>query len=304
MLILAAVLLIVQPAHAQTENSTLAEGFQLMRAGNCAPLPELLGPLLAAKGPNQEPAYRLVSDCYIRTGQTQQAITVLREGLQRIPDSPLLERSLGEALLRDHPDSTEVGQLLEKAASALPGDPESHHFYAQWAYLNNREPVCIAEEKRALNLSGLNDTARLQMHTLKGLCEDRLNQTQAAQADFEQSNRLNENSSSFDPATAFQYADFLTRRNQDAKAQQILDEIIRKSPQYGPAHLSKAKYLDRKGERDKAIVQAEQALAGQGSDADGIRAAHVLLARLYFAAGRTAQAEREQQWVIAHSGNQ
>ena len=43
-----------------------------------------------------------------------------------------------------------------------------------WAYLNERDRICVQQEREGLGLPGLNDLALLQMHTLLGMCQSRL----------------------------------------------------------------------------------------------------------------------------------
>lgn len=119
--------------------SILTKGFEQMRAGECGSLPATLEPLLKSKGTYQASAYRLLSDCYLKTNQIHEASDTLREGLKNTPGSAILERSLGELLFHQNFSNSEAGELLRKATESLPRDPESRHFYAQWAYLNNRK---------------------------------------------------------------------------------------------------------------------------------------------------------------------
>ena len=98
----------------------------------------------------------------------------LRAGLRVYPGAPLLERALGQLLFRIKFDSSEAGTLLARAAKMMPRDAQARHYYAQWAYLNARERICVDQERAALALPGLNDLAALQMNTLLGMCYSRL----------------------------------------------------------------------------------------------------------------------------------
>ena len=75
-------------------------------------------------------------------------------------------------------------QLLARATRALPGNPEARHYYAQWAYLNDRDRICMQQETAALRLPGLNDVALLQMNTLLGMCASRMEAIPEAKAAF------------------------------------------------------------------------------------------------------------------------
>ena len=251
-----------------------------------------------------ENLYLLLADCYMQLANPAKAEGSLRAGLKVYPDAPTLERTLGQLLFRVKFDSAEAGTLLAHAAKMLPRDPQSRHYYAQWAYLNARERICVDQEREALALPGLNDLAALQMNTLLGMCYGKLLQedeaAQGARLAFERANEINARQSAYDPVAAFQYVQFLTRYGDDAAAQKIVDEILQRIPQFGPARLEKAKSYDRGGDCARAITEAQLALSSGGNDINTERAAHILMARCYSVLGNTGEAAKEQQWIEAH----
>lgn len=121
-----------------------------------------------------ETLYLLLADCHTQLAAPAKAEATLRAGLKAFPAAPTLERALGQLLFRARSDSSEAGALLARAAKLLPRDPQAKHYYAQWAYLNARERICVDQERAALALPGLNDLAELQMNTLLGMCYSRL----------------------------------------------------------------------------------------------------------------------------------
>lgn len=251
-----------------------------------------------------ENLYLLLADCYTQLSDPAKAATALRAGLRAYPGAPRLERSLGQLLFREKFDSSEAGTLLAGAAKALPRDPEARHYYAQWAYLNARERICVDQEREALALPGLNDLAALQMNTLLGMCYGRLAQeadaAQGARLAFQRANEINVRQASYDPIAAFQYVQFLTRDGDDAAAQKIADEILQRVPRFGPARLEKAKFDDRSGDCARAITEARLVLQSDGIDVNNERAAHTLMARCYGRLGNADEAAKEQQWIEAH----
>jgi tetratricopeptide (TPR) repeat protein len=223
--------------------------------------------------------------------------------LRNYPAAPVLERALGQLLFRAKYDSTEAGSLLARAAKMLPQDPEAKHYYAQWAYLNARDRICVQQEREALALPGLNDLALLQMNTLLGMCQSRLPEVEGAQGArkaFQRANEINTRQTAYDPIAAMQYVQFLTLYGDDAAAQEVVDHILTHVPRFGPAHLEKAKYYDRSRDPERAISEAKLALASEGNDINTERAAHGLLARCYFLLGNAEAAAKEQQWIEAH----
>jgi tetratricopeptide (TPR) repeat protein len=251
-----------------------------------------------------ENLYLLLAESYTQLTDRAKAEAALRAGLRVYPAAPLLERALGQLLFRARYDSSEAGTLLAHAAKMLPRDPEARHYYAQWAYLNGRERICVDQEREALALPGLNDLAALQMNTLLGMCYSRLLQeaeaAQGARAAFQRANEINARQPAYDPVAAFQYVQFLTRYGDDAAAQTIVDEILQRVPRFGPARLEKAKHYDRGGECARAIAEAKRALSADGIDFNNERAAHILMARCHSLLGNADDAAKEQAWIEAH----
>jgi tetratricopeptide (TPR) repeat protein len=149
-------------------------------------------------------------------------------------------------------------------------------------------------------LPGLNDLALLQMNTLLGMCDSRLEEADGARRAFQRANEVHLHQTSYDPVAAFQYVQFLARYGDDASAKEIVDQILKRVPQFGPAHLEKAKYSDRSGDPAGAISEAKLALSSEGNDVNSERAAHSLLARCYAMVGNAEEAEKEPQWIDAH----
>lgn len=270
------------------------------KAGRYADAVDVLTKALRSNPKAGETSYLLLSNCYLQLEQPGKAVDTLRAALRIYPAAPPLERMLGEILFRQKYDSTEAGTLLAHAAKLMTHDPEAKHYYAQWAYLNARDRICAQQEREALALPGLNDLALLQMYTLEGLCESRLEEADSARAAFQHANEINERQESFDPVAAFQYVQFLTRYNDEQRAQQIIDEVLGRIPGFGPAHLEKAKYFDRAKQPERAIAEAHAALASRGNDLNNERAAHALLAKCNSLLGRTDEAKQEQEWIEAH----
>ena len=207
------------------------------------------------------------------------------------------------AAIRGNPKAGENSYLLLSECYSQLGDPakaEAKHYYAQWAYLNARERICVQQESEALAQPGLNDLALLQMNTLLGMCRSRLQEADGARQAFQRANEINSRQAAYDPVAAFQYGQFLTRYGDDAAAQEIVDQILQRSPRFAPAHLEKAKHYDRSGDPARAIAEARLVLSSDGNDVNSERAAHILLARCHSMLGNAGEAAKEQQWIEAH----
>jgi tetratricopeptide (TPR) repeat protein len=288
------------PALVLAGDPVLAAAATEAARGDCAAADLTIRPYLQSRGKTDPDAYRLIADCHGRTGQLPQAVRTLREGIAALPSSAVLQRSLGEALFRQNPKDPEAGELLRRASQALPGDPEASHYYAQWAYVNLQNEICVRMEQAALRSPGLSDLALLQMYTLLGMCQSRLEAVQGAKASFLKARAVNLRRASYDPIAAYQYVQLLNRLGQESEAMLVVDEILQRVPAFAPAHLERAKSFERARRPGEAIEAARAALAGQGSDPVTERAAHGVLARCYFLTGDLAAAEQEQQWIQQH----
>jgi predicted Zn-dependent protease len=259
----------------------------------------LTSALASSPAPTADP-YVVLSDCDAQLNRPADAEQILRTGLSAHPASPALELALGELLLDVQPNSLEAGQLLEHSVRTAPRDPDARHSYAQWAHKNLRERICVAQEKAAVLLPGLDDDALLKMNTLLGICSGRIEDAAGARAAFRRADAINLRQKTYDPEAALQYMEFLGRFGEDAEVQSIAGEILDHVPGFGPARLERAKYFDREGQPGKAAEAAQQALQGAGNDLNDERAAHGILARSFTALGDTSNASREQAWIDAH----
>ncbi|HVX67751.1 MAG TPA: hypothetical protein VHA11_14165 [Bryobacteraceae bacterium] len=299
-MILATALLVTAFAAAQGGPAALAAAGAEMRRGEFAKASETLSGAVAADPASAPAVYQMLSESWLAQKQPERAADALERGLQAHPRDPELSKALGQLLFRHSASSMRAGELLAGAASALPRDPEAHHYYAQWAFLNSKAEIALEEEKRVLAMPGLNDTALLQVHTLIAMAQANLNRNAEADAGFRKALAVNRARKMFDPASAFQYVTFLKQQGREEEAVAIVDELLRKSPSYGPAHLERAKQLNGEEKLAEAAAEAELSLKLEGSDPAQIRAAHVLLAMMYFSLGRNEEAEAHKKWVEAH----
>jgi Tfp pilus assembly protein PilF len=241
--------------------------------------------------PHADPlVWLLLARCYEKTNQPDSALRALRAGLAAHPASAEIKRNLGEILFRLQPNGQEAGALLAEASAALPHDAEVRHFYASWAYLNDKEDECVANERTALALPGLNSPALLQIYTLLALCEDKLNHAAAAEQAFQKALQINRSLPAFDAAAAMQYARALNIAGKGEQAARLVEEIAFRVPSFGPAHLEIAKRFQDSGQCAKAADEAQLALAGQGNDNLTRRAARSVLAKCLYALGRKEEA--------------
>jgi len=186
-------------------------GARLAQQGNCAAAVQTLTSALAtAAAPTADP-YLVLSDCDVQMNRPADAEQTLRKGLSAHPANPALELALGELLMDVQPYSLEAGQLLEHSVRTAPRDADARHSYARWAHMNLRERICVAQEKAALVLPGLDDDELLQMNTLLGICSGRVEDAAEARAAFRRANAVNLRQKTYAPEAAWQYVQFLVR---------------------------------------------------------------------------------------------
>jgi hypothetical protein len=282
------------------QETAFTKALRQAQRGDCSAAAVTLSDALRARPAAGADYYRLLADCQLQTGHPDDATTTLRNGLRRFPASAPMEKSLGIALFRQKAESVEAGQRLARAAKALPRDPEARHYFAQWAYLNLRDRICISEEQSALRLPGLNEQALLQMNTLLGMCATRLEDSPTAHKAFAAAHAVNLRQPTLDPIAAYQYLTFLSRFADAASAEQVIADVLQRVPRFGPALLEQAKLRERAKDFAAAIDSANASLNGTNNDINAERAAHGILARAYAAQGDEAAAQREQAWIESH----
>lgn len=270
------------------------------QAGDCNGVIAILSKARTPDPQAGDVPYVMLAACYLQLGRVTEGMTVVRDGLAALPQSGLLKRMLAQHLFQEDPLRQEVGTLLEGAMTALPGDPESRHYFAQWAYMNNRDQDCVQREREALQAPQLSAMARLQMNTLIGMCEGRSGDPDAARAAFEIAWQINKSLPQFDASAAHRYALFLSSYEAADQLKVVLGEILARAPRHGPTLLEQAKLLEREGKTQDAIEAANLVLGADGNDAGSIREAHIVLARSYFRLGQRQQAEEQQKWVDEH----
>ena len=227
----------------------------------------------------------------------------LVESIRRNPDSPDYMMALSERLLMEDPVGFEaqIEPLVKKAVMARPMDPEAHYLYGRWACINAHNDVCIRELTRALELTHNNDRAKMQMHTLLGITYTATHETAKAEQRYQRAIELDRRLAPFDPAILMQYAKFLEFVQRADESQKVNAELLRRSPEYGEAHLLRAQFLSDHDKFEEAVAEGELALKYAGQDLAAQREAHLLLAKTYRALGRTEEAKVHQDWVRAHT---
>jgi tetratricopeptide (TPR) repeat protein len=296
-------ILLLWSALAQSSSGAREQYLPAARAyiaqGDFAKAAESLDQALDANPDAGSEAYLTLIDCRLKLDQKDKAIEAAERAVKWYPTSGPLLKAAGALILQESSASDRAGELLARAAKALPQDPGAQYAYGLWALMNHHEEIAIAAEKRALALSPADDL-KVQAQTFIGLGEDALKRPQFAEAAFRAALAVNRRLPNPNAGAELEFAMFLTRQSRQREAQELLTEILKFAPTFGPAHLERAKYLSNQGNLESALAEGKTALDQAGSDPKSLRAAHAFLAKTYFALGRVNEAEAHQSWIEAH----
>ncbi len=202
-----------------------------------------------------------------------------------------------ESLMQRNPADDRAGELLEKAVLSSPNDAEAYYLLGRWALVKRRFERAVETETRAAALSSGNSTAQMQAWTIVAVANDQMNKADEADRAFRKALSLNWLLPRFDPNAAYEYLKVLERDHRDKEAHEIMTGILKRSPQYGPAHLSLAKELAAAGKDSEAVKEAEFALKRSQGNRVAERDAHYLLARLYLRLKQSELAELHKKWL-------
>jgi tetratricopeptide (TPR) repeat protein len=283
-----------------SRDAYLAAARAYIAQGNFLKAAEILDPVLDADPDAGSESYLTLMECRLKLDQKEGALEAAERGIKRYPTSGPLLKAAGAMILQERPTSERAGELLERATKAMPQDPGAQYAYGLWALLNHQEEIAVAAERRALALSPADDLLKVQAQTFIGVGEDALKRPQRAEAAFRAALAVNRKLPNPNPSAALEFAMFLTRQSRQGEAQELIDEILKFAPGFGPAHLERAKYLSVQGNLESALAESKAALDQAGSDLKSLRAAHAFLAWTCFALGRMDEAEVHQRWIESH----
>lgn len=202
-----------------------------------------------------------------------------------------------EALMRQNPSDERAAAILREVIATDPKDPEAHYLLGKWALVKGQYELAVQEETRAAQLSPGLLEAQMQAWTIVAVASDMMNQPGETDSAFRKAIALNRRLPHFDPNAAYEYLKFLEREHREQEAGLLTGEILKLSPGFGPAHLSKAKLLAAGNRNPEAALEAEFALAHTKDSRAVERDAHYLLARLYGRMRQPKQLEVHKKWL-------
>ncbi len=317
----------------QSESQILAAQND-MRFGNFNKALEALNSVVSMETRPDPEVFTLMAACYQNLKQTDKALKACERGLALYPREELLEdfyvtmlrnyvpaqlmkEKLEQALSKNpnslvllrasvllqldkDPRNKHAQELVDRLVRLAPDDPNSHYSYGMWALLNHKEERAVEAWEKTLSLAKVTPKMQVDVYTLIGDAENRLNHAERAEAAFQKALKANVSLDKPNPASAYFYAEFLSRHSRNEESQKVIDRILEWAPDYGPARLSRASHLSRRHMLDKAVREAERALNGTDNSPEQLRAIHVLLARTYFILKRVDQAKEHQAWLESH----
>jgi tetratricopeptide (TPR) repeat protein len=260
--------------------------------------------------PELSEAQRLLNEVLPRAGQTDVAqVDVAPPQATPTPnpppdsESPAQMMARAAQLLSRDPVGlqAQIEPLVRKAASARPLDPEAHYLYGQWACLNGRHDVSIRELNKALELTRNNDRARMLAHAYLALTYAGSREASKADLEYRQALELDRKLAVFEPLVFLDYVKFLESEDRELESQKLVAELLRRAPQFGPAHLERAQFLYAQDKLEDALAEGRTALTYAGQDAQVQRRAHIFLAKVCHGLGRKQEASLHQAWITAQS---
>jgi len=244
--------------------------------------------------PSNHQALLLLADCYSRMGREDDVIRVLEPEEQKYPDDMAIAYLLGTALIREkrvdegqilvdrilrNGDSAEAHLMLgsakmgaqdyagardefAKAVALNPNLPDVHAFYAQALMFTGDSDLSAKQFEAELAVDPYNFPANLQL----GVAARQNQDYEKAAQYFHRA----EETRPGDPGVRYQSALIAIDENHLDEARQILEGLIKQSPQFTEAHVSLAQVYyrlkrpeDSKREREIVLKLTAEAQAKQ-----------------------------------------
>ena len=240
--------------------------------------------------------YLLLARSYLQIPDESKAGEVLSRGGSYFPGSADYWRGTAGIFFEVNPDGILTEETIKQLVRKFPGDAASHTLLADWAYAKNDYESCRQALKTAASLNP-GEVTSIRILALNGMMEGNQERPDAAEPLFRDSYAINKKLHFPDQHSAMAYVEFLERYERDEEAQRCVSEVLSAAPGSGAAHFSRAKFLAKRGEHEKAIEEAKLAMAVAGNNRNLVRTLHAFMAKSYFAAGKKEEAQKHQLWL-------
>ena len=237
-----------------------------------------------AEDPANAQAVLLLADCYLRTGRDKDVIRLLEPEEKKRPDDLAIAYMLGLALIHQNRaddgqrridlifrsgDSAEVHLMLgsskmniadyagardefAKAEALNPNLPDVHVLYAKALQFTGDSDLCVKQFKAEFERDPYNFDANLQLGAIA-----------RQEQNYEQAHQYLARALSTrpgDPGVRYQLAVIAVDEGKPEEARQILESLVKESPQFTEAHVSLSLVYYRlkrpaDGKREQEIVQ-------------------------------------------------
>ncbi len=240
--------------------------------------------------------YLLLAHAYLMIKDETKAREALGRGASYFEASVDYWRGIAEILLEVNPGGALTEDMLRQLVRKFPADAASQTLFADWAYAKNDYDLCRQALETASSLSPREET-RIRILALRAMMAGNQERPEVAEPLFRDAYAIDKQLRFPDQPSAMAYIEFLERYQRDEEAQRCVSEILSVVPGSSAAHFSRAKFLAKNGAHERALEEAELALAVAGTNRELQRTLHAFMARSYFAVGNKEEALKHQLWL-------
>lgn len=255
------------------------------------------------KGIREFPAFVPLQEYYVsllaRLSSRDQAVQSLERALAISPQSVVYKKELGRTLLSRDPESARAGDLLSAVVNAAPFDAAARCLYAEWLFSAHRTQEAQEQVRFALAHLPRNASEQIDVYRTEASFAEEAGDAARARIAYRKAIGLNRSLAKPAVLAEWEFAQFLMRQSEDAEASGVLINLLKRRPEFGPAHFALAGIRARAGDYQEAFQEASAALQCKPPLTEQ-RKIHVFLSKTYHLAGREDEARVQEGWVERH----
>lgn len=221
-----------------------------------------------------------------RAGRLDEARAHFEEATRLAPGDPRGWKGLG-VVHAARGNYRQAEDPFRKACELNPRDPDACYYLGLASYQVGRYENAVAAYRTALQSGGPVGRVRAGM----GLALEALGRNDDAERELREAVKKNDGRSAPDVDPRVELGAFLSRQGRLEEALPVLEAAAKARPDSATVHFEAARILVQLDRLEAAVVHLREAVRLNASHA----AAHLLLGKVYFRLGQTADAERHTQ---------